>query len=180
MRSRDNRRLRRRKKGSIEEVRKVRKWDFGKLRGSEVGEVPSEPCSVPETPRPTDEPKTESTEEATPEPVDYRLINLVHLQPADLLTVDVGVSGGSNTVVALVDTGAAISLVRESLVDPASVDGSRAEEIRGLGDRSFKTKGVVTLAIGFHGLILSPSVFRVVEDDILDYPVYLGGESLPR
>ena len=122
---------------------------------------------------------TESKEESTPVPVNYRLINLVQLQPTDLMTVDVSVSGGPSTIVALVDTGATISLVRESLVHSASVDGSRVEEIRGLGDRSFKTKGVVTLAIVLQGVTLSPSTFRVVEDVALDYPMYLG-ENLFR
>ena len=90
------------------------------------------------------------------------------------MIVDVSVAGGSRTVEALVDTGASISLVRESLVDPADVDRSCREDIRGFGDRSFQTKGVVTLEIGLHGLVLSPSKFRVVADTALDYPVYLG------
>ena len=95
------------------------------------------------------------------------------------MVVDVSLSSGSSPVVALVDTGAAISLVRESLVDSAHIDRSRVEEIRGLGDRIYKTRGMTTLAIGLHGLRLTPSTFRVVEDTALDYPVYLG-ENLFR
>ena len=55
----------------------------------------------------------ESTEDVTPAPVNYRLINLVELQPTDLMTVEVDLTRDSCTVVALIDTGAALSLVRE-------------------------------------------------------------------
>ena len=104
--------------------------------------------------------------------IDFRRIGLVSLESAELLKVEVEVLDKS--AVALIDSGATVSLIRKSLVQGAFIDTSQREIIRGFGPKSIVTIGTVCIPVVIHGMIMKPSIFRVVDDTSLDFALYLG------
>ena len=115
---------------------------------------------------------TMDSEEQEVPTIDFRRIGLVSLESSELLKVEVGVLDQS--AVALIDSGATVSLIRESLVQGTFIDTQQREIISGFGAKSLVTIGTVCLPLVIHGLMMKPSIFRVVDDTSLDFALYLG------
>ena len=99
-------------------------------------------------------------------------VNLINLDPAPLMTVPITIVG--NNVRALVDTGATLSLVKQSLVLPESIyDDDEFPTIIGLGGNSVKSLGRVDLSFWLGSVELFSS-FLVVPDNVSKHSVILG------
>ena len=134
------------------------------------------------------EPVGENVENQDPDEDDLmetlRHINLIQLEPEDLFVVNVSIStlleNWIDDCSALVDSGARMNLVHESLVRHLGVNVvPHACPVKGLGKKNkHVTKGIVNLSLNIHGLQSPACRFHVVGDNLTDYPVILGYEFL--
>ena len=100
-------------------------------------------------------------------------INLAELLPDDLIYIDVTMAGV--TVQALLDTGAATNMVRQSVVSKMKVEvKGKGRRIAGLGEREIVTEGLINIPIQFHKVDVEPTPFHVVPDETMKTSVILG------
>ena len=93
------------------------------------------------------------------------------LEGSPLMKVRVGIQGGSCE--ALVDSGATVSLIRQSMV-PKAVHFSESRMIRGLGGGNIPSTSVVELELKLGSLGFVEEL-KVVPDEAMKYDMILGG-----
>ena len=99
-------------------------------------------------------------------------VSLINLDPAPLMCVPVTIV--TNTVDALLDTGATFSLMKESLVLPESIfSEGDLRSVTGLGGISVAPLGRVDLSFRL-GLVNLSTQFLVIPDHLMKYKLILG------
>ena len=104
-----------------------------------------------------------------------RRINLVELSPAELIIVPVSFGSQSQVYEALVDTGAEVNLLLESVIHDLQLETkSTGMRLKGLGQGSQVTVGMVSLSPILHGRRFPPTTFYVVPLGTISEPVVFG------
>ena len=109
-------------------------------------------------------------------PDDNAQVTLAALKPGPLLTVELVTEFGS--YIALIDTGASVSLMRESVAAEcggAVRDQSSFSSVLGLGGNTIESVSSINLNFLIHSIDFT-SKFMVVPNESLTYDIVLGGD----
>ena len=104
-------------------------------------------------------------------------INNVELNPSDLMIVPVKVQQTQS--LALLDTGASVSLVRADLASTLQcLVTPTISSVKGLGGKQVQCKGVIVVPLEVHGLRLRDVTLLIVPSDMLNHKIVLGTDCL--
>ena len=122
--------------------------------------------------------ESETKVEVKTESFTLRRVNHVSLNPKPLIVLKVLIE--KSEVEAMLDSGASASLIRRSVAEklPVVMDVTEQTTVYGYGYTSVSTLGVIVVPICVHGYVCLPLKLRVVDDELIDYDVYLGKEFL--
>ena len=136
--------------------------------------VPVPEIPVPEIPVP--ESLKLSPESSESVPINLRRINLVQLEPVPAMNLPIKINGVETT--ALLDTGAHVTLMRKSVADQLGIPVCASEkvDISGVGGARYRTLGLVEVSVVIHGIRMRPSHIHVVDNNCIDFPVFLGSD----
>ena len=101
------------------------------------------------------------------------LVNITSLLPEQLLMIDVSVVG--KTEVCLLDTGGSNSLMRKSVAQKLGlfVNNNEMISFRGLGNKISQSLGTATTKLSYYGINVEDTVFHIVDDKIIEFPIIL-------
>ena len=151
------------------------------LEGSELGSQPHDipqPTSDVDDSSGTPQDVEEHNEKNTIYNIPIRRINLIGLGSQPLLLCPVEVKQFNSQ--ALIDNGAGMSLIQESLAMELNLklDTSEKIYISGLGSNVITTQGFIVIKLNLHGFMSKSHIFHVVEDMFLEYPILVGRDFL--
>ena len=108
--------------------------------------------------------------------IQYRSVNFLQSDPVEFLMLTIGIK--QQSIQALLDTGARISLITKSQVDRLGlrVDTQNKSVIYGIGGKEKKTYtlGTVNTPMDIAQLYFPEVTFQVVPDNCIDQPVFVG------
>lgn len=145
------------------DINNILEWSYEELRQSDHADV--------------DSVTTEDMEPVEEDRV-VPLVNLSTLMPGELMIVPV--TYGDTTVDALVDTGASVSFIRESVVKQMGlpVDWSQTRSLKGIGSCIVHAVGVTEIALTLYEFPMGSFQFVVLPDSAAHHAIILGTDFL--
>ena len=106
-------------------------------------------------------------------------INLVSLDPVDLMIISVSVDDPSNSHETLVDSGAEVNLISSEIVRDLGLESKPTSIIlNGLGQSCHATVGEISLSLNIHGRKFPFSTFHVIPPGVITEPIVIGYDFL--
>ena len=106
-------------------------------------------------------------------------VNLISLNPVDLMVIPVSFCEISDTYETLVDSGAEVNLISSDVVMNLGLEpNSTRITIKGLGLGCQTTVGEISLSLSIHGQKFPLTYFHVIPAGIIPEPVVIGYEFL--
>ena len=106
-------------------------------------------------------------------------VNLISLNPVDLMVIPVSFCEISDTYETLVDSGAEVNLISSDVVMNLGLEpNSTRITIKGLGLGCQTTVGEISLSLSIHGQKFPLTYFHVIPSGIIPEPVVIGYEFL--
>ena len=97
----------------------------------------------------------------------------MELKPEPLMNIKISV-GGIITA-ALLDTGAATNMIRQSVANQIKANiVSDNRKIVGLGNKEIKSAGIINVDFTFYGVRIRNTPFHIVDDSVMKVPIILG------